>query len=80
MIGKDILWFHTVYWPAMLFALGLPLPAQIAAHGWWVRGGKKAGKSTGGITSLAEIRNLIRDFGLDAAVRLSPAPRGAVRQ
>jgi methionyl-tRNA synthetase len=66
MIGKDILWFHTVYWPAMLFALGLPLPKQVAAHGWWVRGGKKAGKSTGGITTLAEIRDLTRDFGLDA--------------
>ena len=66
MIGKDILWFHTVYWPAMLLSLGLPLPKVVAAHGWWVRGGKKAGKSTGGITSLSEIRDLIRDYSLDA--------------
>ena len=65
VIGKDILWFHTVYWPAMLMSLGLPLPKVVAAHGWWVRGGKKAGKSTGGITSLSEIRDLIRDYSLD---------------
>ncbi len=65
VIGKDILWFHTVYWPAILTSLGLPLPKVVAAHGWWVRGGKKAGKSTGGITSLSEIRDLIRDYSLD---------------
>lgn len=66
MIGKDILWFHAVYWPAILLSAGLPLPRTIAAHGWWIRGGKKAGKSTGGITTLAEIRQLVADYGLDA--------------
>src|SRR5690606_7355317 len=35
LIGKEIMWFHTVYWPAMLFALGEPLPKQVFAHGWW---------------------------------------------
>jgi len=66
VIGKDILWFHTVYWPAILFALNLPLPRTIAAHGWWTQeGGKKAGKSTGGITSLAEIRQVVSSYGLD---------------
>ena len=66
MIGKDILWFHTVYWPAMLMALGLPLPASVAAHGWWVnKSGEKGGKSTGGITSLAEIRALREIYGFD---------------
>src|SRR5699024_8116452 len=66
LIGKDILWFHSVYWPAMLFSLGLELPRTIAAHGWWVRGGMKAGKSTGGITTLAEIRAVRERYSLDA--------------
>lgn len=65
-IGKDILWFHTVYWPAILLSLGLPLPQTVAAHGWWIRGGKKAGKSTGGITTLPEIRELVAKYGLDS--------------
>jgi methionyl-tRNA synthetase len=66
VIGKDILWFHSVYWPAMLLSLGIPLPKTIAAHGWWVSGGRKAGKSTGGITPLSEIRELISTYGWDA--------------
>jgi methionyl-tRNA synthetase len=66
VIGKDILWFHTVYWPAVLLSLGVPLPKTVAAHGWWVRGGRKAGKSTGGITTLAEIREICRAYGFDA--------------
>ncbi|HEY7087558.1 MAG TPA: methionine--tRNA ligase [Tepidisphaeraceae bacterium] len=66
VIGKDILWFHTVYWPAMLLSLGIDLPKTVAAHGWWIRGGKKAGKSTGGITTLPELRDIISKYGLDA--------------
>lgn len=66
VIGKDILWFHTVYWPAMLLSLGIALPKTVAAHGWWVSGGRKAGKSTGGITPLNEIRQLASTYSLDA--------------
>jgi methionyl-tRNA synthetase len=66
VIGKDILWFHCVYWPAMLLSLGLPLPKTVAAHGWWVAGGRKAGKSTGGVTPLSEIRQLVANYSLDA--------------
>jgi methionyl-tRNA synthetase len=66
VIGKDILWFHTVYWPAMLMALGIGLPKTVAAHGWWVFGGRKAGKTTGGITPLPEIRELVSKYSLDA--------------
>jgi methionyl-tRNA synthetase len=66
VIGKDILWFHAVYWPAMLMSLGEPLPKTIAAHGWWVRGGKKAGKSTGGITTMPEIRELSSKYTFDS--------------
>jgi methionyl-tRNA synthetase len=65
LIGKDILWFHSVYWPAMLMSLGLELPQTVAAHGWWVRGGMKAGKSTGGITTLEEIRTARQRYSLD---------------
>lgn len=79
VIGKDILWFHTVYWPAMLMSLGLPLPKTVAAHGWWVQGGRKAGKSTGGITTLPEIRELVTQYSLDALRYhlLRAAPFGA---
>ena len=41
LIGKEIMWFHTVYWPAMLFALGLPVPKQVYAHGWWLADGTR---------------------------------------
>jgi methionyl-tRNA synthetase len=79
VIGKDILWFHTVYWPAILLALGVDVPRQVVAHGWWIRGGKKAGKSTGGITTLPEIRELVAKYGLDALRYhlLRAAPFGA---
>jgi len=66
VIGKDILWFHAVYWPAILLSLGLELPKTVAAHGWWVSGGRKAGKSTGGITPLNEIREIASIYSLDA--------------
>jgi methionyl-tRNA synthetase len=45
LIGKDILRFHAVYWPAFLLSAGLPLPRQILAHGWWTVRGEKISKS-----------------------------------
>lgn len=45
LVGKDILRFHAVYWPAMLMAAGLPLPKQVFAHGWLLVGGEKMSKS-----------------------------------
>ena len=45
VIGKDILRFHAVYWPAFLLAAGLPLPRTILCHGWWTIGGRKISKS-----------------------------------
>jgi methionyl-tRNA synthetase len=47
MVGKDILRFHSVYWPTILMALDLPLPKQIYAHGWWTVEGQKMSKSLG---------------------------------
>ncbi len=48
-VGKDILRFHAVYWPAFLMALGLELPRHIVAHGWWTVEGKKMSKSLGNV-------------------------------
>ncbi|WP_187648356.1 methionine--tRNA ligase [Nitrosophilus labii] len=49
LVGKDILRFHAVYWPAFLMSLGLELPCHIAAHGWWTRNGEKMSKSKGNV-------------------------------
>ncbi len=65
LIGKDILWFHAVYWPAMLMALELPLPKCIFAHGWWTSEGKKMSKSLGNFISRETIRDICRDYSRD---------------
>lgn len=64
IIGKDILWFHAVYWPAMLKSAGLELPKTIFAHGWWTVDNEKMGKSAGNAVS---IDKLISIAGVDSA-------------
>jgi methionyl-tRNA synthetase len=54
-VGKDILRFHAIYWPAFLMSLDLPLPKQIGAHGWWTRDGEKMSKSKGNVVSPKEV-------------------------
>ena len=49
VVGKDILKFHAVYWPAFLMSAGLPLPARIVAHGWWTKDHMKISKSLGNV-------------------------------
>jgi len=49
LVGKEIVRFHTIYWPIILHALGLPLPKQVFGHGWLVIDGKKMGKSVGNV-------------------------------
>jgi methionyl-tRNA synthetase len=66
LIGKEILWFHTVYWPAILFSLGLPLPRQVFAHGWWTAEGRKMGKSTGNFIDLEKLRVISTTYSQDA--------------
>src|SRR2546423_2999159 len=66
LIGKEILWFHTVYWPAILFSLGLPVPKQVFAHGWWTSEGRKMGKSLGNFIDLEKLRTLVSNYSLDA--------------
>ncbi len=63
LIGKDILRFHTIYWPIMLMALDLPLPKQIFGHPWVLTGNDKMSKSKGNIIYADELVNL---FGVDA--------------
>jgi methionyl-tRNA synthetase len=66
LIGKEILWFHTVYWPAMLMSLGQPLPKSVFAHGWWTADGKKMSKILGNFVDLGKLRELIKVYSLDA--------------
>jgi len=63
LIGKDILRFHAVYWPAFLLSAGLPLPTTVWAHGWWLRDAKKVSKSVGNIVRPDA---LVEQFGPDA--------------
>ena len=63
LIGKDILTTHSVYWPTMLRAAGLPLPKTIFAHGWWVIGERKMGKSLGNAVRPLDLAQV---FGVDA--------------
>ena len=62
LIGKDILTTHSVYWPTMLRAAGLPLPRFIYAHGWWVLEGAKISKSRGGTIKPLELADI---YGVD---------------
>ena len=63
LIGKDILRFHTIYWPIMLMALDLPLPKQIFGHPWVLSGEDKMSKSKGNVMYADE---LAEEFGVDA--------------
>ena len=64
LIGKDILRFHTIYWPIMLMALNLPLPKQVFGHGWLlIDGGVKMSKSRGNVVDPVI---LVNHFGVDA--------------
>ena len=63
LVGKDILRFHCVYWPAFLMSAGLPLPRQIFGHGWWLRDDRKMSKSLGNVV---RPDHLIARFGPDA--------------
>ena len=62
LIGKDIMRFHHIIWPAILMALNLPLPRTIFAHGWWIINKEKISKSKGNVVSPEDI---IEDYGVD---------------
>ena len=63
-IGKDILWFHTVYWPAFLLSAGIELPKRVFAHGWWTFDKEKISKSRGKVLGVNELTGIA---GVDSA-------------
>ena len=63
VVGKDILRFHAIIWPAMLMSAGIKLPDTIAAHGWWTVEGEKMSKSLGNVVNPEEE---VEKYGLDA--------------
>ncbi|MBI2485478.1 MAG: methionine--tRNA ligase [Deltaproteobacteria bacterium] len=62
LVGKDILRFHAVYWPAFLMSAGLPLPRKVFAHGWWTVEGEKMSKSLGNVVDPYKVAD---EFGVD---------------
>ncbi len=63
LVGKEIVWFHSVIWPAMLLSAGLKLPKRIVAHGWWTVEGKKMSKSLGNVI---DPMDMAEKYGADA--------------
>jgi len=63
LVGKDIIWFHCVIWPAMLFSAGIEVPKTIFAHGWWTANGEKMSKSKGNVVDPLE---LSKKYSLDS--------------
>ncbi len=62
IVGKDIIRFHAVYWPAFLLAAEIEPPKRIFAHGWWTNEGKKISKSLGNVI---DPNDIIKEYGLD---------------
>lgn len=63
LIGKDIVRFHTIYWPIFLMALGVPLPKQVFGHPWLLQGGEKMSKTRGNVIYADDLVDI---FGVDA--------------
>mmetsp|Transcript_13823 Transcript_13823/g.41797 ORF Transcript_13823/g.41797 Transcript_13823/m.41797 type:complete len:590 (+) Transcript_13823:3-1772(+) len=76
VVGKDILRFHAVYWPAICLAADLPMPSAIVAHGWWTKDGQKISKSLGNVVDPFD---LAQTYGTDATryFMLSEVPFGS---
>jgi methionyl-tRNA synthetase len=62
LVGKDILRFHAVYWPAFLMSAGIALPKKVFAHGWWTVEGEKMSKSVGNVVDPYQV---VEEFGAD---------------
>ncbi|HEX6543744.1 MAG TPA: class I tRNA ligase family protein, partial [Ktedonobacterales bacterium] len=63
VLGKDVIRFHAVYWPAMLLSAGVPLPKTLLVHGWITAGGQKMSKSLGNVVDPAQ---LVADYGVES--------------
>jgi len=79
LLGKDILWFHAVIWPALLMSIGEPLPGTIWSHGWWLAEGRKMSKSLGNFIAIEQLEAYARRYSLDALrwYLLTQGPLGA---
>jgi methionyl-tRNA synthetase len=66
LIGKDILWFHAVIWPALLLCAGEELPTTIYGHGWWLSEGQKMSKTLGNFIDLEQLAAYAARYSLDA--------------
>ena len=66
VVGKDILRFHAVYWPAFLMAAQIPLPNKVFAHGWWTNEGKKISKSVGNVIDPHQELEWLQSMGCDS--------------
>jgi methionine--tRNA ligase len=66
VIGKEILWFHAVIWPAVLMALDLPLPNCVYTHSFWIHDGRKMSKSLGNFIDLETIETYVQKYGIDS--------------
>jgi len=66
MVGKDIVRFHAIYWPAFLMAANLNVPYSVYAHGWWTNEGQKISKSLGNVIDPLNELEWLKSFGLDA--------------
>lgn len=70
IVGKDILRFHAVYWPAFLMAAQLPLPTEIFAHGWWTNEGQKISKSVGNVIDPIKELEWLQSFNVSCEISL----------
>ncbi|MBL8842097.1 MAG: methionine--tRNA ligase [Planctomycetes bacterium] len=79
LLGKDILWFHAVIWPALLLSIGEELPGTIWSHGWWLSEGRKMSKSLGNFIAIEQLDAYARRYSLDALrwYLLTQGPLGA---
>jgi len=66
VLGKEILWFHAVIWPALLMALELPLPGYMYVHSFWISEGQKMSKSLGNFIDLEQLDMYVDTYGRDA--------------
>jgi len=64
VIGKDILKFHAIYWPAILLSLDLPLPSRLLVHSHWTVDGVKMSKSLGNVVSPGDLADKVGEEGL----------------
>ena len=65
VIGKEILWFHAVVWPALLMAIDLPIPKCVYAHSFWISEGQKMSKTLGNFIDLEALQSYIETYSLD---------------